>query len=154
MTSILRLPFDTTVATWRSGSAAGSWNTGQIARSRRVRRASVLVAEDEALIGIMLEDMLAELDCTMVGPFTSLAAAAAAIDDSRFDVALIDFNLNGEEATPLARRLVGQGSPFAIVSGGGPEAEGHGEIATLGKPFQLDELASVLRKLAARASRR
>ena len=104
------------------------------------------------LIGILLEDMLIELDCTMIGPFASLAQAVAGVDAEGFDVALIDFNLNGEQAGPLAELLARRGSPFAIVSGGGADVNGHGETATLSKPFQLNELAAVLRKLAARAS--
>ncbi|MEO6091954.1 MAG: response regulator [Novosphingobium sp.] len=112
----------------------------------------MLVAEDEILIGILLEDMLGELGCTIVGPFSSIDEARVGAEAGGFDVALVDFNLNGVRATPLAELLARQGRPFAIVSGGGPEAEGHGETATLSKPFQMAELASVLHSLAARIS--
>ena len=109
----------------------------------------VLVVEDEVMIAMLLEDALEELGCELVGPCQSLSNALAAADGGDYDVALVDFNLNGEDATPLAGRLAELGRPFAIASGGGAEVDGHGESAHLRKPFRMEDIESVLRTLAA-----
>lgn len=114
----------------------------------------VLVVEDEALISMLLEEALDELGCTVVGPCQSLSSALAAADEGGFDVALVDFTLRGEQATPLAGRLLELGLPFAIASGGGAEVEGHGESALLRKPFIVEDVESVLLALIVQSGAR
>lgn len=109
----------------------------------------VLVVEDEGLIAMLLEDALDELDCALIGPCRSLADALAAAERGDYDVALVDFNLQGEKATPLAARLAELGRPFAIASGGGTDVTGHGEAASLRKPFRVADVEAVLRALIA-----
>lgn len=109
----------------------------------------VLVVEDEMLIAMLLEDALEELGCVFKGPCRSLADALDAAEGGDYDVALVDFNLQGEKATPLAARLVEIGRPFAISSGGGADVTGHGEAAYLRKPFGIEDVEAVLRTLIA-----
>jgi len=109
----------------------------------------VLVVEDEVLIAMLLEDALDEFGCTLKGPFRSLAGALAAAEEGDYDVALVDFNLQGEKATPLTRRLAELGRPFAISSGGGADAAGHGESGHLHKPFRVEDVEAVLLALIA-----
>lgn len=114
----------------------------------RLQGLRVLVVEDETLISMLLEEMLADLGCQTVGPFESLASARDAAENDDFDIALLDFTLRGENAAPVAEALSRRNCPFAIASGGGDEVAGHGEAALVKKPFQLDEVTSVLRMLA------
>lgn len=109
----------------------------------------VLVVEDEVLISMLLEDALDQLGCTLVGPCESLAGALAAVEAGGFDVALVDFHLQGEQAGPLAQRLAELGRPFAIASGGGAHVTGHGEAAHLHKPFRVEDVEAALRALIA-----
>ena len=51
---------------------------------------SVLVIEDEVLISMLLEDMLDEAGCTIVGPCPSVDEAMSVLDGQAFDVALVD----------------------------------------------------------------
>ena len=103
----------------------------------------VFVAEDEVLLVMLLEDMLADLECEIVGPFTSLSAALEGADAGGFDVALVDMNLGSDKADPLVERLRARGKPYAIASGG--NADGHPVV--LGKPYGFDELQRILETL-------
>lgn len=104
----------------------------------------VFLAEDEPMIAMLLEDTLEELGCSAVGPYDSVSNAVDAARRGDFDVALIDYNLNGIQATPLAEVLCELGRPFTIVSGTPTHVAPHGEVAILGKPFKLEDLASAL----------
>jgi CheY-like chemotaxis protein len=79
----------------------------------------ILIAEDEALVAMMIEDIVTDLGCTVVGPAASVARALALIDGERLDGALVDLNLGGEHARPIAEALVARGIPFVFVSGYG-----------------------------------
>lgn len=77
----------------------------------------VLVVEDEALVVMMLEDMLEQLGCEVVGVATRLGQAKKFLETRQFDCALLDINLAGEPVYPLARRLSERGTPFVFVTG-------------------------------------
>lgn len=108
----------------------------------------VLVVEDEALLAMTMEDMLADLQCEMVGPVGRVAAAVNLADSEALDGALLDLNLGGVEVFPVARKLHGRGIPFIFVSGYGPEvlpAEWRGR-PMLRKPFMFEDLAKSMEK--------
>jgi DNA-binding response OmpR family regulator len=77
----------------------------------------VLIAEDEFLVGIQLEEELRAAGCAIVGPFSTLETATLAARRERFDLALLDINLNGIPVYPLADELHALGTPFIFVSG-------------------------------------
>lgn len=112
--------------------------------------ARVLVLEDETLVSMMVEDMLLDLGCEVVGPFAKLEQALAFIDggDGKLDAALLDVNLGGERSFPMAEALAGKGVPFVFTTG--YDESGLPEIwrgrPTLRKPFMMGEMADALRK--------
>jgi DNA-binding response OmpR family regulator len=77
----------------------------------------VLVAEDEFLVGVQLEEDLRSAGCSIIGPFNSLEAATEAARRERFDLAILDINLNGDMVYPLADELSARGVPFIFLSG-------------------------------------
>ena len=77
----------------------------------------VLVAEDEFLLSIQLEDDLRTAGCSIVGPFSTLEKATLAARRERFDLAVLDINLNGDRVYPLADELWARGVPFIFLSG-------------------------------------
>jgi DNA-binding response OmpR family regulator len=77
----------------------------------------VLIAEDEFLVGIQLEEDLRSAGCSIVGPFNTLERATQAARCERFDVAILDIHLNGEMVYPLADELSARGVPFILLSG-------------------------------------
>lgn len=112
--------------------------------------ARVLVLEDETLVSMMVEDMLIDLGCEVVGPFAKLEQALAFIDggDGKLDAALLDVNLGGERSFPMAEALAGKGVPFVFTTG--YDESGLPEVwrgrPTLRKPFMMGEMADALRK--------
>jgi len=83
----------------------------------------VLVVEDEAMIAMLVEDMLDTLGCKVVGPAYGLETAMAlakSADD--IDVALLDINLAGLSTFPVADALRVRGVPVVFATGYG-EAE-------------------------------
>jgi CheY-like chemotaxis protein len=114
----------------------------------------VLVVEDEPMIRLLLDDMLADLGYTMAAEAGRLDEALSHAKDGEFDVAILDVNLNGQPITPVVEVLVSRGVPFVFVSGyarrGIPEA--HNDVPLLQKPFQSDGLASALAAVAAKAA--
>ena len=111
--------------------------------------AKVLVLEDETLVSMMVEDMLLDLGCEVVGPFAKLDQALAFVDaDGVIDAALLDVNLGGVRSFPMAEALAGKGVPFVFTTG--YDESGLPDIwrgrPTLRKPFMMGEMAEALRK--------
>ena len=106
----------------------------------------VLIVEDEAIIAMTAEDMIEAMGGVVAGAAVNLADAAALIERTAFDVALLDINLNGETSFALADRLVALGRPFVFATGYGaailPPAHAGATMVT--KPYRADALAEVL----------
>jgi len=77
------------------------------------------VVEDETLVAIFLEDLLEELGCTVVGSAGQVPRALCLIEALQPDIAVIDINLAGEEAYPIASALCRQRIPFIFATGYG-----------------------------------
>ena len=107
---------------------------------------SVLVVEDEAIVSMMVESMLTELGCAEVWYASGVSEALELLDERTPDLAVLDVNLAGEQAYPVASRLAVKAIPFIFASGYG--ASGIiGEWNTrpvIQKPFHSDTLASAL----------
>jgi CheY-like chemotaxis protein len=108
----------------------------------------VLVVEDELLIAMMLEEMLEDYGCSVVGPCADVASALSSCETGDFDVALIDMNLGGVPATPVLEALDRAAIPYALSTGA--DASGDNGALRLQKPFNNDDLQRVLRALQKR----
>jgi DNA-binding response OmpR family regulator len=82
----------------------------------------VLVVEDEILVALLVEDMLADAGCVVVGPFSRVPQALAAAKTEPIDIALLDVNVAGEMVFPVAHALEERGIPFLFVTGYYPES--------------------------------
>lgn len=113
----------------------------------------VLVVEDEALVSMLLEAMLEDLGCAIVGPAGRLAEAMTLIgkDIDAIDVALLDVNVAGEQVFPVAEALKAAGKPFAFSTGYGEAGvdDGWRGGMSLQKPYTFDDVRVVLEQLAA-----
>jgi DNA-binding response OmpR family regulator len=109
---------------------------------------SVLLAEDEPLVAMMMEDVLIKLGFNVVGPFGRLIDATAAARKRRFDAAVLDVNLGGELVFPLAQTLAESDTPIIFVTGYGPERidKRFSSSPVLQKPLQVEALEEVLLK--------
>ncbi|HZZ22360.1 MAG TPA: response regulator [Roseiarcus sp.] len=77
----------------------------------------VLVVEDDSLLAMDLEETLVEAGAVVVGVCQTLDEAMARANDDDFAVAVLDFSLGPDTASPLARRLVRRGLPFVLYTG-------------------------------------
>jgi CheY-like chemotaxis protein len=113
-------------------------------------RKSFFLVEDEALIRMMLVDMIEELGHEVVVEAGSLAEALPLARDAAFDVAILDINLGGGlNSAPIAEVLAKREIPFIYASGYGADGvpDGFKARPVLRKPFQLDELDQRIRAL-------
>ena len=79
----------------------------------------VLVVEDEAIIAMMVEDLLGDMGCKIVGPAGELAQAFAIAEREAFDCAILDVNLAGQRVDPFVDLLKARGAPFIFATGYG-----------------------------------
>ncbi len=107
----------------------------------------VLVVEDETMIAMLVEDMLADLGCAVVGPAHGLEAALAlAAGGEAIDAALLDVNLAGRPVFPVADALRARGVPTIFATGDGESGlrEADAGARVLQKPFRAADLARAL----------
>lgn len=111
----------------------------------------VLVVEDEYLIRMLLEDMLADLGYELAAAVGTIAEASEHAATGDFNLAVLDVNLDGQEIFPVADILAKRGLPFVFVTGygeGGLPETYRGRPA-LQKPFQAEQLQATLAGLLA-----
>jgi DNA-binding response OmpR family regulator len=77
----------------------------------------VLVVEDDPLLLLDLELTLAGAGAEVVGLCQTLQEALRRSNPIDFSVAVLDFRLGAETASPVARRLADNGVPFVIYTG-------------------------------------
>jgi len=106
----------------------------------------VLVVEDELMIRMLLQDMLADLGHTLAGEAGRIEEAVALAKQGQFDVAILDVNLNGQPISPVVEVLIERGVPFVFATGYGQRGvpERYRDSPTLQKPFQAEALASAI----------
>ena len=107
----------------------------------------VLVVEDEAMVAMMLEDMLDDLGCQVVGPAASLAAGLELARSAPLDAAVLDVNLAGEKVFPIADALSERGVPFVFATGYGRAGLREKDTArpVVQKPYSTQDLTRTLR---------
>lgn len=108
----------------------------------------LLVVEDEALVAMMLEEMLADLGCIVVTMAASVSRGLALVGDAALDLdaAVLDVNLGGEKVYPVAEKLTAKGVPFIFSTGYGSTgiAPGFERVPTLAKPYDAQMLEITL----------
>jgi DNA-binding LytR/AlgR family response regulator len=77
----------------------------------------ILIVEDEFLLAMELEMLLQQRGCMVLGPVSSVGQALAVLDGEQPQIALLDVNLKGERATPVAVALQARGVPFVLITG-------------------------------------
>jgi CheY-like chemotaxis protein len=111
--------------------------------------ARVLIVEDEIVVALFLEDLLAEFGYEVAGIVSHLDDAMARPSD--YDIALLDVHLNGRNVFEFADQLAACGTPFVFATGYGARGipDRHCARPVLQKPFRPDELKRALEDVAA-----
>jgi len=98
---------------------------------------------------MLVEDMLGDLGCAIVGPAASAAEAEQVARTAQFDFALLDVNLDGETSFAAADALRDRQIPFAFVTGYGEQGVRPDlrDAPVLSKPIDPRQLAGVIEGL-------
>jgi len=109
----------------------------------------VLVVEDEIMVAWVLEDMLAELGCEIVGPAVRVDQALTLVGAETFDLAVLDINLNGQKSFPIADALAARGVPFVFSTGYNTEGipDDYRRYPMMQKPYNRADLRRALAQL-------
>lgn len=99
------------------------------------------------LLALEMKHMLEGWGCAVLGPVPSVSRALGLVERERPDAVLLDLNLKGESATPVAAALSERAVPFVLVTGYGaaqaraPALEGAPHVD---KPVDPQKLAAAL----------
>lgn len=107
----------------------------------------VLVVEDEPIIAMALEDMLADFGCEVVGPASNLPDAQRLVESVAIDAAMLDININNGRSYVIADELRRRAVPFVFATGYGEEGIEAGGAPVLRKPYRLAEVEAILTAL-------
>jgi DNA-binding response OmpR family regulator len=109
----------------------------------------VLVVEDEAMIRILIADMLGELGHTLAAEAGHIDEALRLAQSTEFDLAILDVNLRGKIITPVAELIRARRRPIIFATGYGSEAlpEEFRDFPALPKPYQMEALAAMIDKV-------
>jgi two-component sensor histidine kinase/CheY-like chemotaxis protein len=139
----LQIPLGEEEQPAQNGGAGGERNLVQLPTGAMRR---VLLAEDEAIIGMMMREFLTECGLFVVGPCCTVNEAIAAAN-GEFDCAILDLNLGGHSVYPVAEMLTARGVPLAFVTGYDRESVDprFNGVPVLQKPITRESLESYLR---------
>ncbi len=116
----------------------------------------VFVVDDEALVAMLLEDMLSDLGCVVVATAGRVDQALEMLGDpaTAFDLAVLDVNVAGESILPVAAAVEARGASMVFATGYGQSGvpAPFRDRPTLQKPFGFNEVADRLVQAAARRS--
>jgi CheY-like chemotaxis protein len=105
----------------------------------------VFVVEDEPIVSLALQDMLADLECKVVGAAARLESALKLAHQMTIDIAVLDINLGGKRVDPVANAIVARWLPVLFVTGYGREsAPPHAAGPVLEKPYEVKGLQRAL----------
>jgi CheY-like chemotaxis protein len=109
----------------------------------------VFLVEDEAMIRMMVVDMLEELGHTIAAEAGQLNKAIELAQSTDFDMAVLDVNLDGKMITPVAELIKARGLPIIFATGYGAAGvpEEFQDRPALQKPFELEALAAALNSI-------
>lgn len=106
----------------------------------------ILVVEDEFFLAIDIEDVLTRAGAEVVGPIPSFDEALIQVRKEGFELAVIDINLDGSLAYPIADELNARGVPFVFATAFAPSElpARHKAQRLLEKPYRPEDLVRAL----------
>lgn len=101
---------------------------------------SVLILEDEGLVGLMLEQVVRDMGAGMIDVFSATTEALAALTEKTYDCAVLDVLVRDGTSMPVADALDQRGIPFLFSSAAGAEvlAPRFRDRPLIEKPFDDD----------------
>ena len=120
----------------------------------RLAGTTVLVVEDNSIIGLDLQLTLEGFGYRVLGPASSNEEVLAMLaHERRPDVAVVDLHLTDGLATPVTEALSALAIPFMLLTGSDDDdAALPGSAPQLGKPYAPDALERTVRQLLDRSN--
>jgi len=115
----------------------------------RIAGQKILVAEDDTLQAMFLQEALVGAGCCVIGPVASLSAALNLIESGNLDAAVLDIRLGATDCFAVAAALCERGTPFLFLSGY-PATRVPYDLRDrpyLDKPISVEELLRTLAEL-------
>jgi CheY-like chemotaxis protein len=109
---------------------------------------SIFLVEDDALIRMMVAEMVEELGHTVCAEAGHLNEAIALARSALFDCAIMDVNLAGEIVTPAADIVASRGLPIIFATGYDASAlpERLRDQPMLRKPFLMEAVEDAIKR--------
>jgi DNA-binding response OmpR family regulator len=105
---------------------------------------SVLVVEDEALVSLMIADVLESAGAIVVGPASTVKAALDLLGEEAIDCAVLDVKLEDGISVPVAEALAALGIRFVIATGSDTVPAGYNGAPVLHKVFLPEEVIEAI----------
>ena len=109
----------------------------------------VLIVEDQIILALHVADVLEDIGCEPIGPFSSVSAGLPVALHEPLDAALLDIYLSDQTVKPIADILRSRGIAFAFMTAFTrlhlPEA--HRARPFLCKPFSDRQLKAAVKML-------
>ncbi|MFG3757236.1 response regulator, partial [Klebsiella pneumoniae] len=84
-------------------------------------RGSVFLVEDETMIRMLVADMLSDLGYIVAAEAGDLDQAIKLAQSTKFDLAILDVNVNGKNISPVAEVVALRNLPLVFATGYGAE---------------------------------
>lgn len=112
-------------------------------------RRRVLVVEDEYFLADDMARALRSLGAEVVDPVATCDGAIAALGAGPVDAAILDINLRGQTAFPVADLLIARSVPFVFATGYDRAAvpAAYLNVPRWQKPFDTDSLLRALPRI-------
>src|SRR6185437_8913724 len=130
-----------------AAQTVGTRTTGFRDQHMSLRR--VLVVEDEMVVAMLVEDMIADLGYEVAGVVSRVDDAMALVDTDGFDLAVLDVHLNGRLIFPFADALAERHIPFLFATAYGERGipREHSNCPVIQKPVRAEDLKRALARL-------
>jgi CheY-like chemotaxis protein len=129
----------------REGVSGKTNGNGAAIALGKVESPRVLLVEDEALVGIMIQECLTEFGFQITGPLCTASDALAAAREGLFDAAILDINLGDGSVYRVAEILTARGVPFVFVTGYDSDSvdSRFSDVPVLQKPIERQTLQRI-----------
>ena len=108
----------------------------------------VLIIEDTVLIAVLLEELVRECGCEVVGLATDIESARQAVARRDYDAVLLDIGLHEGKSFDIADVLLERSVPFAFVTAYHDISEPrHRKVPVVSKPFSTTLLMNTVKSL-------
>lgn len=107
----------------------------------------VLIVEDESLVAELVADIADDMSAERVGIVATVAQALKSVASEPWDLAILDYNLQGTPSWPVAEALRERGIPYLMVSGYGQDLITDPSTPVLAKPYSVADFVAAIRRV-------